>query len=143
MAGGEAMIAAGVGCRRNAPAADVEAVIATALREAGLEAAAIGVVATLSGKAAEPGIIAAVRRLGCALRECSRFELARATPMTVGKSQRVRRAVGVPSVAEAAALAAAGRNARLLVPRQANATATCALAEGQGVDMLAERRGGA
>jgi cobalt-precorrin 5A hydrolase len=143
MAGGEAMIAAGVGCRRNAPAADVEAVIAAALRAAGLEAAAIGVIATLSGKAAEPGIVAAVRRLGCTLRECSRLELARVTPMAVGQSQRVWRAVGVPSVAEAAALAAAGRNARLLVPRQANATATCALAEGGGADMREERRGGA
>jgi cobalt-precorrin 5A hydrolase len=132
MAGGEAMIAAGVGCRRNAPAEDVEAVIAMALRKAGLDAAAISVVATLGGKAAEPGIIAAVRRLKCALRECSPLELACVSHLTVGQSLRVRRAVGVPSVAEAAALAAAGRNARLLVPRQANATATCALAEGQG-----------
>ena len=129
------MIAAGVGCRRNAPAEDVEAVIATALRKAGLDAAAIGVVATLEGKAAEPGIIEAARRLKCALRQCSLLELARVSHLTVGKSQRVRDAVGVPSVAEAAALAAAGRNARLLVPRQANATATCALAEGQGADI--------
>jgi cobalt-precorrin 5A hydrolase len=136
MAGGEAMIAAGVGCRRNAPAEDVEAVIAMALRKAGLDAAAIGVVATLEGKAAEPGIIDAVRRLGCALRECSLLELAGVSHLTVGKSQRVRNAVGVPSVAESAALVAAGRDARLLVPRQANATATCALAEGQGADIL-------
>ena len=129
------MIAAGVGCRRNAPAEDVVAVIATALRKAGLDAAAIGVVATLDGKAAEPGIIEAVRRLRCALRECSLLELTRVSHLTVGTSRRVRDAVGVPSVAEAAALAAAGRNARILVPRQANATATCALAEGQGADI--------
>jgi cobalt-precorrin 5A hydrolase len=129
------MIAAGVGCRRNAPAEDVEAVIATALRKAGLDAAAIGVVATLDGKAQEPGIIEAVRRLGCALRQCSLLELLSVSHLAIGKSQRVRRAVGVPSVAESAALAAAGRNARLLVPRQANATATCALAEGQGADV--------
>ena len=129
------MIAAGVGCRRKAPAEDVVAVIATALRKAGLDAADIGVVATLEGKAAEPGIIEAVRRLRCALRECSLLELTRVSHLTVGTSRRVRDAVGVPSVAEAAALAAAGRNARLLVPRQANATATCALAEGQGADI--------
>jgi len=36
---------------------------------------------------------------------------------------------GVPSVAEAAALAAAGPDARLIVPRIAVGPATCALAE--------------
>jgi cobalt-precorrin 5A hydrolase len=34
----------------------------------------------------------------------------------------------VPSVAETAALAAVGQGARLILPRIANATATCALA---------------
>jgi cobalt-precorrin 5A hydrolase len=39
-------------------------------------------------------------------------------------------AYGVGSVAEAAALACAGPDARLLVPRIASARATCAIARG-------------
>jgi cobalt-precorrin 5A hydrolase len=41
-------------------------------------------------------------------------------------------AIGLPSVAETAALAAAGRKARLLVPRVATKEATCAIAVGEG-----------
>ena len=39
---------------------------------------------------------------------------------------------GLTSIAETAALVAAGRHARLILPRMANASATCALAEGDG-----------
>jgi len=45
-----------------------------------------------------------------------------------GSSQRVVALMGVPSVAEAAALAAGGATARLLVSRIAIGPATCALA---------------
>jgi cobalt-precorrin 5A hydrolase len=44
------------------------------------------------------------------------------------RSLRVLALTGLPSVAEAAALAAAGPRARLIVPRVSAATATCALA---------------
>ena len=43
-------------------------------------------------------------------------------------SERVLAATGVPSLSEAAALAAAGPGARLLAPRVAVGPATCALA---------------
>ena len=44
-------------------------------------------------------------------------------------SPRARSVTGLPSMAEAAALAAAGPGARLLAPRSTAGGATCALAE--------------
>jgi cobalt-precorrin 5A hydrolase len=47
-------------------------------------------------------------------------------------SKRVFLLKGVPSIAETAAIAAAGRNARLLTKRVSNREATCAIAIGEG-----------
>jgi cobalt-precorrin 5A hydrolase len=132
MAGDQAMIALGIGCRRNAPAEDIEAVIAQALAAAVVSAEAVDVVATESGKAAEPGLVAAARRLGRPLIGIDARELAELSDLAVTASERVQRLKGVPSVAETAALAAVGAHPRLIVARVANATATCALARGDG-----------
>ena len=51
------------------------------------------------------------------------------TPGTVTISSRSADAVGSPSVAEAAALAALGPNAWLAIPRKTGILCTCALAE--------------
>jgi cobalt-precorrin 5A hydrolase len=128
MAGDQAMIALGIGCRRNAPVADIEAVIATALHAASLSADAIGLIATENDKAAEPGLVDAARRLGRPLVGIITSELAKVSHLVVTPSERVQQLKGVPSVAETAALAAVGQGARLILPRIANATATCALA---------------
>lgn len=122
------MIALGIGCRRNAPVEDIEAVIAVALDAASLSAAAIGVVATADDKVIEPGLVEAARRIGRPLLGILASELAEMSDRVSTRSERVQRLKGVPSVAETAALAAIGQGARLIVPRIANATATCALA---------------
>jgi cobalt-precorrin 5A hydrolase len=134
MAGDKTMIALGIGCRRNAPAEDIEAVIALALSAAVLSVDAIDVVATESGKATEPGPIEVARRLGRPLVGILATDIARVADLAVTVSERVQRLKGVPSVAETAALAAVGAHPRLLVARIANATATCALAQGEGPD---------
>jgi cobalt-precorrin 5A hydrolase len=128
MAGDQAMIALGIGCRRNAPVQDIEAVIAAALHAASLSAEAISLIATENDKAAEPGLVDAARRLGRPLVGIVKSELAKVSHLVVTSSERVRQLKGVPSVAETAALAAVGQGARLILPRIANATATCALA---------------
>jgi cobalt-precorrin 5A hydrolase len=128
MAGDQGMIALGIGCRRNAPVEDIEAVIAVALDAASLSAAAIGVVATADDKVVEPGLVEAARRIGRPLLGILASELAEMSDRVSTRSERVQRLKGVPSVAETAALAAIGQGARLIVPRIANATATCALA---------------
>jgi cobalt-precorrin 5A hydrolase len=126
---GEAMIVAGVGCRKGARATDIEAAVAAALARAGLGAATLDLIATSAAKAGEPGIAGAASSIGVRLVVVPQCELARAGARAETKSERVIAVAGVPSVAEAAALAAAGPTARLIVARIAIGPATCALAE--------------
>ncbi|MFZ0836902.1 MAG: cobalamin biosynthesis protein, partial [Xanthobacteraceae bacterium] len=56
-------------------------------------------------------------------------QLAAASANVATKSERVQELIGVPSVAEAAALAAGGTGARLLAPRIVVGPVTCALGE--------------
>ncbi len=88
------------------------------------------VVATAAAKAEAPAFRAVARRLGLPRRAVAAPDLA-AQP-TATRSAASRAAHGTGSVAEAAALAAAGPGARLLVSRciSADRMATCALAEG-------------
>ena len=126
------MIVAGVGCRRGAPAAAVGAAIAAALSRAELEPAALALIATPAAKGGEPGIAAAAAALGLPLVLVPPAELEAAGERTVTRSERVVALWNVPSVAEAAALAAGGPTARLVAPRVAVGPATCALAEAAG-----------
>jgi cobalt-precorrin 5A hydrolase len=126
---GEAMIVAGVGCRKGARAADIEAAVATALARAGLGAAALDLIATSAAKGSEPGIADAASAIGVRLVLVPQEELEAAGARAATRSARVIALAGVPSVAEAAALAAAGPAARLIVARIAVGPATCALAE--------------
>jgi cobalt-precorrin 5A hydrolase len=128
MALGQAMIVAGIGCRRGASAAAIEAVIGAALARAGLGKDALALIATAAAKCDEPGIAAAASALGLPVVSVSRPELAHAGERAATRSARVLALTGVPSVAEAAALAAAGQGARLLLARIALGPATCALA---------------
>jgi cobalt-precorrin 5A hydrolase len=59
----------------------------------------------------------------------SQAALMEAGERVITKSERVQELIGVPSVAEAAALAAGGANARLLAPRIVVGPVTCALGE--------------
>lgn len=122
------MIVAGVGCRRGAGAADVEAAIAAALAKAGIAAAELKAIATGSAKAAEPGIAAAAAKLGLGVMPIADAELKAAGARVVTRSDRVLALIGVPSLAEAAALAAAGPASRLIASRLVVGAATCALA---------------
>jgi cobalt-precorrin 5A hydrolase len=126
---GEAVIVAGIGCRRGAAAADIEAAITAALADCGLAADAIALIATSVSKGEEEGIAAAASALGVAIVLVPQRDLENAGHRTVTKSARVLLRTGVPSLAEAAALAAAGPSARLIAPRVAVGPATCALAE--------------
>ena len=122
------MIVAGVGCRRGARASDIEAAIRAALARADIAADALDGIATLAAKSAELGIEAAAKKLGVAVVLVPKADLQAAEPRTATRSERVRRLAGVSSVAEAAALAAAGPSARLIAPRLVIGSATCALA---------------
>jgi cobalt-precorrin 5A hydrolase len=122
------MMVAGVGCRAGAAAGEIEAAIAEALVRAGLSAATLTALATSFTKSDEPGIAAAATARGLKLVVVPQRDLAAADARVVTRSERVLALTGVPSVAEAAALAAAGPMSRLLGPRVAVGPATCALA---------------
>ena len=116
-------LVAGIGCRRGAAPEAILAAVALALRQAGRED--VTLLATIAAKRDEPGIAAAAAALAVPLEI---VEDAAAQP-TLTESAASRAATGLGSVAEAAALAAAGPGARLLAPRIATGGATCALAE--------------
>src|SRR5271169_1587564 len=126
MAMDEAMIVAGIGCRRGAAAPDVEAAIRAALARVGVAAEDLDAIATIAAKQDEAGIEAAAAKLGVAVVLVSEADLEAATPRTETRSERVLALMGTPSVAEAAALAAAGPSARLIGPRLVLGSATCA-----------------
>ena len=121
------MIIAGVGCRRGASASEVKAAISAALAARKLGLDALGLIATAQAKADETGIIDAATALGARLVLLSQTALAQAGVGVVTKSERVQELIGVPSIAEAAALAAGGPDARLLAPRIVVGPVTCAL----------------
>jgi cobalt-precorrin 5A hydrolase len=122
------MIAAGIGCKRGATASDIEAAVHAALASARIEADALDVIATIEAKSAEAGIRTAAAKLGVTLMVVPELELFAANGRVETHSERVAVLSGVGSVAEAAALAAAGPASTLIVPRLIVGAATCALA---------------
>jgi cobalt-precorrin 5A hydrolase len=124
----KAMIVAGVGCKRGAPAPDIEAAIHAALERAGIAANALDCIATIAAKDGEAGIATVAAKFGVAVVLVPDGELQAAGERTETRSERVLALKGVPSVAEAAALAAAGPSSRLISPRLIMGAATCALA---------------
>jgi cobalt-precorrin 5A hydrolase len=125
---GEAVIIAGVGCRKGAATADVQGAIRAALAHCGVPANALSAIATSVSKSTEAGITGAAAELGIPLFPVPQRDLENAASGTRTRSARVRALLGVPSLAEAAALAAAGPAARLLSSRIATGCVTCALA---------------
>jgi cobalt-precorrin 5A hydrolase len=126
----EAMMVAGLGCRRGAREEDIVAAIAEALAVAGRPGGTVARLATSAARAQEPAILNAAASLGLTLDAVAEAALQAAAPGCLSRSARVLAETGVPSLAEAAALASAGPGAVLLGPRVAVArSATCALAE--------------
>lgn len=117
--------AAGLGFRSGATLA--------ALREALARAEALSgpasLLATLPAKAADPALAALAAERGLPIRAAKVAGIATPT-----RSPRIEAMHGTGSVAEAAALAAAGPGARIAVARlsSSDAMATCAIAEAQG-----------
>jgi len=122
------MIVAGVGCRKGTSSREIGAAITAALARAGLRRDALDVIAAPAMKGGEAGIAGAASDLGVPLVLVPQADLEAAGTRTMTRSERVIALMGVPSAAEAAALAAAGPAARLVAPRTAVGPATCALA---------------
>ncbi|TDC76947.1 precorrin-3B C(17)-methyltransferase [Streptomyces hainanensis] len=116
----------GLGASRGVPEAEVTDLLTGVLADAGLSPASVAVATTVTAKADEDGLRAAAARLGVDLTPFPAEDLA-AVPVP-NPSPAPLAAVGTPSVAEAAALLAAGPGAELVVPKRKSAMATCAVA---------------
>ena len=127
---GETLITAGIGCRKAISAAQIEAALQTALRHHALADTRLALIAAPEVKGMEAGLQAAAAARGLLLRLIPQSLLEAVNPRTLTRSARSMAAMNVHSVAEAAALAAAGPHARLLAPRIVVGPVTCALAEG-------------
>ncbi|WP_443072423.1 cobalamin biosynthesis protein [Streptomyces sp. RPT161] len=126
-------VVVGVGASSGAPADEVYEVIESVLAEAGLAAERVAALATVAAKADEPGIVEAARRLGGV--PVLAYDAAVLAAIAVpSPSPAALATVGTPSVAEAAALAAAPGGELLVRKRKSTPraerppTATAALA---------------
>jgi len=106
----------GVGCERGTSLALLEQAVDDALKKAGLAAEAVAGLASLELKGDEPALLALSRGRDWPLRLYRADRLV--TVAVPNPSERVRQEVGTASVAEAAALAAAGAEAELLLQKQ-------------------------
>ncbi|MDA0720254.1 MAG: precorrin-3B C(17)-methyltransferase [Proteobacteria bacterium] len=118
----------GLGCARDCDPAEMAALVAEVLAEAGVAPQAVQSVNTITLKADEPAIIDLARALDVPLRLFEAVELEALTPRLANPSNVVFAEVGTHGVAEAAALAQAGVEATLLITKRKTANATCALA---------------
>ena len=128
--------AIGVGCRKGCAGEHIAALVRHALARArqsekaidGTQALREDVIFTSEAKHDEEGLVEAAAMLGMKLVCLPRAELAAAASRCVTRSPRVEALIGLPSLAEAAALAGAGKGARLVLQRISEGGASCALA---------------
>jgi precorrin-4 C11-methyltransferase len=118
--------ALGVGCESATDEAEIAAAVEDALAEARLSPLAVGVVATLDRRCGEPGLRRLCARWGWPLQGHPAAALAAVAVPT--PSPVVERAVGTPSVSEAAALLAAGPGGELRLPKRVRGRVTVAVA---------------
>jgi cobalt-precorrin 5A hydrolase len=122
----------GLGFRDQASAQSIGEVLANVAARTAMPGVAT-VLAVMEDKAAHPGLLAAVQATHFTIETVAAEALREADARVATRSERVFRQRGVGSVCEAAALAAAGAGARLVVTRQVssdrNATAAAALSE--------------
>lgn len=118
----------GVGSARGASPDGVRELAKKVLVEAEVAVGAIAAIGSVDLKADEPAILDLAAALDVPLMLFSPQELEAETPRLANPSETVFAEVGCHGVAEAAALALAGPQSRLLVEKQKTHEATCALA---------------
>ena len=117
---------AGVGCRRGIEAETIVAAVRAAIETAGETVENLRLLASADVKRDEPGLIEAARRMAVPLRLLASDTIRNST-RSFARSDFVQEKVGLPAVAEPAALLA-GRRTELLLPKQTYHGVTVALA---------------
>lgn len=121
-------LALGVGCERNAPAAELIALVKDVLAQEALSPQSIACVASIDLKADEAAVHALAAELGVPARFLAPSELEEQAPRLANPSDVVFAETGCHGVSEGAALAAAGPDGVLVVPKVKGARTTMALA---------------
>jgi cobalt-precorrin 5A hydrolase/precorrin-3B C17-methyltransferase len=133
----------GIGGERGVTATELLSLVDGTLAQNRLSKHAVAAIASIDLKEDEAAIHALERHLGLSLRIFTAAELNAEVPKLKTPSDLVLKEVGCPGVAEGAALAAAGADAELLIPKTKSQRATCAvaLAPGPILDSRGRRRG--
>jgi cobalt-precorrin 5A hydrolase / precorrin-3B C17-methyltransferase len=122
------VLALGVGCERGCSTEEISRLARAVLSEAGLAAGAVAAVVSIELKLAEPAIHALAAEFGVSARFFPAERLRAETSRLSERSETVFHATGCWGVAEGAALAAAGPEGVLVVPKRKSRHATCAIA---------------
>jgi cobalt-precorrin 5A hydrolase/precorrin-3B C17-methyltransferase len=125
------VLALGVGTERGVDAAELGALVDATLTQHGLSPHSIACVASIDLKADEHAVHALAQQLGVPARFFTAARLNDEAPRLENPSDAVLRETGCPGVAEGAALAAAGSDSILIVPKTRGARTTCAVALAQ------------
>ena len=128
-----AVLALGLGCERGCRPEELILLAKRVLVAGGLAPESVACVASLDLKADEPAVSAVADWLGVPLRLFNAPSLERETPRLTAPSEVVFRAVGCHGVAEAAALACAGADGTLVMPKARSARGTCAIARAPAI----------
>lgn len=123
----------GVGCARGCDPAELWELAQASLAQAGVAQGAVAAVATLDLKADEAAMNALAARLDVPLRLFTAAELEAQADRLATPSDVVFAEVGCHGVSEGAALAVAGPDAQLVLPKSKTANATCAIARSPDV----------
>jgi cobalt-precorrin 5A hydrolase len=131
---GPAPLVLGLGCERGAPSDEVIRLAEQALATALLDRHSLACIASVDSRATEPALMAAAAHFAVPFRLFTAATLEAETPRLENPSDIVFALTGCHGVAEAAALAAAGKAGALIVPKIKSAHATAAIAGGAFVE---------
>ncbi|MHA3979740.1 cobalamin biosynthesis protein [Halovulum sp. GXIMD14794] len=134
-------LALGVGCARGADPEGLISLVGKTLAEAGLSPFAVRCVVSLDLKADEAAVQALAAHLGVPARFFPAEVLEAESPRLQTPSDVVFAEVGCHGVSEGAALAAAGPDGALIVPKQRTTEATCAVARIGSAPQEGRKRG--
>ena len=118
----------GLGCERGTDWNDVRMLAERALREVGIGSEQLLAVVSIDTRMDEPAILEVATHFRLPVRFFKAAALERETPRLKNPSELVFAHVGCHGVAEAAALAAAGADGELVLPKIKSAFATAAIA---------------
>ncbi|WP_064705276.1 cobalamin biosynthesis protein [Rhizobium bangladeshense] len=120
----------GLGCERGTPPAEVLALAVEALEAVGIGADELAAIASIDSRRQEAAILAVARHFDVPALFFDAPRLERETPRLKNPSAIVFSRVGCHGVAEAAALAAIGDHAELVLGKIKSPRATAAVARG-------------